>query len=393
MREDRSPAGRGPVPGDGAPAGPGQREPTLEARLTALDGELARDLRGERPAPGAGRVEAALAELDLEDTNSVLFFGAKAQEQVTAVADGMLEEVRGKDAAGAGETLGRMVATLRGLDVGSLDPTRRTGVLGRILGRGGGTARSYLERYAELRGSVDRITAELMQHKTRLLTDIVRLDRLYAATLDYFRDLEVYIAAGRAKLDELDGRTIPALAAQLEAEGDIVETQRLRDLRSLRDELERRVHDLLLTRQVTMQALPGIRLVQENDKALVAKITSTLANTVPLWRQQLAQAITIGRMGEAGRAVEAASDLTNELLAANASTLRDANALARRQVERGTFDIETVQAANRTLLATIDDSLKIAEEGRQRRREAEAGLEACESELRAVLAAVAPREP
>ena len=368
-----------------------ERRARLESGLAALDGELAHDLHPRRPGEAAPAVEAAMAELDLEDTNSVLFFGAAAQEQVTSVADGMLEEVRTKDVGAAGDALGRMVSTLRGLDVRSLDPARKGGLLGRFLGNRGGDVRSYLDRYAQVRGQIDKITTELMQHKTRLLTDIVRLDKLYAATLDYFRGLEVYIMAGRAKLDELDSRTIPALATEVETGADTVETQRLRDLRSLRDDLERRVHDLLLTRQVTMQALPGIRLVQENDKALIAKITSTLANTVPLWRQQLAQAITIGRMGEAGAAVQAAGDLTNELLAANASGLREANALARRQVERGTFDIETVQAANRELLATIDDSLEIAAEGRRRRREAEARLEACESELRSVLAAATPR--
>jgi uncharacterized protein YaaN involved in tellurite resistance len=166
----------------------------------------------------------------------------------------------------------------------------------------------------------------------------------------------------------------------------MVKAQQLRDLRASRDDLERRVHDLKLTRQVTMQSLPSIRLVQENDKGLIGKINSTLVNTVPLWRQQLAQAITIYRSGQAAETVKAATDLTNQLLEANAENLRQANAQTRAQIERGVFDIETVKKANQTLIATIEDSLRIADEGRRQRREAATQLEACETELRQALA-------
>ena len=226
-----------------------------------------------------------------------------------------------------------------------------------------------------------RITTQLEQHKTKMLTDIVKLDKLYDANLDYFRTLEVYIAAGRAKLKEVDEQVIPALAKEVEGSDDVLMAQKLRDLRAARDDLERRIHDLLLTRQVTMQALPSIRLVQENDKALVTKINSTIANTVPLWRQQLAQAVTIYRMGEASDSVKAASDLTNELLKNNAENLQRANAEVRRQVERGVFDIETVKEANGRLVATINESLQIADEGKRKRAEAEQQLQAMEAEL------------
>jgi uncharacterized protein YaaN involved in tellurite resistance len=174
--------------------------------------------------------------------------------------------------------------------------------------------------------------------------------------------------------------------------GDTLAAQRLRDLRGARDDLERRVHDLRLTRQVTMQSLPSIRLVQENDKSLVGKINSTLVNTVPLWRQQLAQAVTIHRSRAAAETVAAASDLTNELLRANADNLRQANAETRRQTERGVFDIEAVAEANRTLIATIEDSLRIAEEGRAARAKANTELQALEHQLRESLAAASARE-
>jgi uncharacterized protein YaaN involved in tellurite resistance len=244
-----------------------------------------------------------------------------------------------------------------------------------------------------VRDQIDQITTDLELHKTRLLTDITKLDKLYDANLDYFRTLEVYIAAGRAKLKELDEKIIPAMAQKAAAAENVIEAQNLRDLRAARDDLERRVHDLLLTRQVTMQSLPSIRLVQENDKSLVNKINSTVANTVPLWRQQLAQAITIFRAGQAAESVEAASNLTNELLRQNAKNLREVNAEVRQQMERGVFDLDTVRLANEDLIATIEDSLRIADEGKKMRAEAEKQLIECESRLRESLAAASARAP
>ena len=166
----------------------------------------------------------------------------------------------------------------------------------------------------------------------------------------------------------------------------------MRDLRSARDDLERRVHDLKLTRQVTMQSLPSIRLVQENDKSLVTKINSTLVNTVPLWETQLGQAVTIQRSSEAARAVRDANDLTNELLTANAQNLRDANKIIRTEMERGVFDITAVKAANANLIATINESLEIADEGKRKRAEAEAEMQKMEEELKQTLSAARARK-
>jgi uncharacterized protein YaaN involved in tellurite resistance len=336
------------------------------------------------------QIAVAMDEIDVEDSRSIIFFGAKAQEQLTRVSDSMLESVRVKDLGPAGSALGRMVGKLRELDLSSVDLTSRPNLLSRVFGIKDRIGRS-IEQYEEVRDQIDQITNELEAHKTRLLTDITRLDKLYEASLVYLRTLEVYIAAGRARLKDLDQTTIPNLAGQVEGSEDVVEAQKLRDLRAARDDLERRVHDLLLTRQVTMQALPGIRLVQENDKSLIAKINSTIVNTVPLWRQQLARAITIYRAGQAGRAVRAASDLTNELLRRNAENLRQVNAEVRREVERGVFDIEVVRAANDDLIATIQESLQIAEEGRTRRQEAERQLAACEEQLKDALSSAAER--
>lgn len=337
------------------------------------------------------KVAALLAELDLNDSHSVLLFGSRAQEQLTTVSDGMLERVRVKAVGPAGEALNDMVLTLRGFDLSGLDPSRKAGWFGRLLGKGRDAAK-VLQRYEHVRDQIEDITGRLEKHKTGLMVDIESLDRLYEANLDYFHTLELYIAAGEEKLSELDEQIIPEQARAVDDDDSTLAAQHLRDLRAARDDLERRVHDLRLTRQVSMQSLPSIRLVQENDKALVGKINSTLVNTVPLWRQQLAQALTIHRSREAGEAVAAASDLTNDLLRANADNLRQANAQTRRQIERGVFDIEAISEANRTLIATIEDSLRIADEGRAARAKANAELDALEQQLRQSLAAAGARE-
>ena len=356
----------------------------LAAGLQGLGDRLSADLVARPQGDVAARVAAAMAEIDLRDSQSIIFFGSKAQQQLTAVSDSMLESVRTKDVGPAGEALGRMVQKLRELDFTAIDPNDRPGFFGRLFGLKSEVMK-YLDQYQDVRDQIDHITGELEQHKTRLLTDIVRLDKLYDATLDYFRTLEVYIAAGRAKLAELDRTTIPELAGQADHSGDVVEAQGLRDLRGARDDLERRVHDLLLTRQVTMQSLPSIRLVQENDKSLVTKINSTIANTVPLWRQQLAQAITVFRAGQAADSIKAASDLTNDLLRSNAERLQQVNAKVREQVERGVFDLDVVKQANEQLIATIEDSLRIADEGKARRAAAETQLLALEDQLKKTL--------
>jgi uncharacterized protein YaaN involved in tellurite resistance len=344
------------------------------------------ELVAYQAATGKRRAESerALTEIDLADSNSILFFGTGAQSEVTAVADEMLEGVRNKDTGPAGQALGEMVAALRGFSPKELDPNRRRSLIGRLLGSARPIAK-VLQRYEAVRGQIDALSNRLDAHTSALMKDIGMLDRLYDQTIDYFHRLAVYIAAGEEALRRLDAETLPALAREAEQGGDVLQAQSLRDLRAKRDDLERRLHDLKLTRQVTMQSLPSIRLVQENDKALVSKIGSTMANTIPLWRQQLAMAVTIARSGEAGATLKQATDLTNELLTANAEELRRSSEEIRTQVERGVVDIEAVQRANATLIATIDDALRIAEEGKRQRAEAERQLVTCEQELKQAL--------
>ncbi len=336
-------------------------------------------------------IEELIAEIDLQDRTSIIFFGSKAQEQMSTISENMLEGVRNKDLGSAGASLNDMIATIRGFDVDELNPNKKLGFFARLFGKAKPVS-VFLSKYDDVRKQINHITDRLEEHKTQLLTDIISLDKLYEANLEYFHKLELYIAAGDEKLRMIDTNELPELEkAAAEDKENIMAAQAVRDLRSARDDLERRLHDLRLTRQVAMQSLPSIRLVQENDKTLINKINSTLINTVPLWKNQLAQAVTIFRMGDAAETVKKATDLTNDLLEDNADNLRQANAVVREQMERGVFDIESVRKANNQLIETINDSLRITEEGKAKRAEAAKELQTMESELRAALVAAKSR--
>lgn len=338
-------------------------------------------------------IRRRMAEIDLGNTGSVVAFGSKAQAELQQISQSMLQGVRNKDVGPAGNSLREIVSAIRGFSTDELDPRRERSFWEKLTGRAAPIAK-FTARFEEVQGQIDRITGDLLKHEHALLKDIESLDRLYDKTLAFYDELALYIAAGEAKLRELDTQTIPQAESEIQSAAQdqaVMEAQELRDLRAARDDLERRVHDLRLTRQVTMQSLPSIRLVQENDKSLVTKINSTLVNTVPLWEQQLAQAITIQRSSEAASAVREANDLTNELLTRNAENLRQSNRIVREEMERGVFDIEAVQAANANLIATIDESLQIADQGKARRANAEAELERMEQELKTALASAKSR--
>ncbi len=340
------------------------------------------------------RVDRLMEEIDLSDSNSVIFFGSKAQQELTSISDNMLEGVRNKDLGSAGESLNSMVSVLRGFKVEDYDPNDRPGFFTRLFRKlfGGVTpVAKFIQQYEGVRKQVDVVTDDLEGHKTQLLRDITSLDKLYDANLEYFHNLEFYILAGERKLEYIDNNMVPAAEKAAENSDEVLAAQELRDIRSGRDDLERRIHDLKLTRQVAMQGLPSIRLIQENDKGLVNKINSTLVNTVPLWRQQLAQAVTIFRSGEAAKSVQAASDLTNDLLEKNSENLRTANRTVREELERGVFDVNAVRKANENLIATVEESLQIADEGKRRRAEAEKALSEMETELKTTLKAASAR--
>jgi len=333
-------------------------------------------------------LQDALSELDVNDRKSIIYFGSSAQEKLDDISNRMIDGVQNKDIGAAGAALNEMVASIRGFDMDEFNPNRKLAWWQSLFGVTKPLVK-FIQEYETVRDQIDNISHSLEKHKSQLMTDIVSLDKLYDANLDYFRNLELYIKAGETKLEELEETILPEYETKVrDSNDDMMAIQELKEVRGFRDELERRVHDLRLSRQVTMQSLPSIRLIQENDKSLIAKITSTLVNTVPLWRNQLAQTVTIFRSHDTANAVKDAADLTNELLEKNAEGLREANAEVRTQMERGIFDIESIKKANETFIATLDDSLRIAQEGKEARASALIELQQTEKELKDALLSV-----
>ena len=353
-------------------------ETTIEENNHDIDTQLLVVQPEER-----SQLEKALSELDFNNRSSIIYFGASAQEELDEISNRMIEGVQNKDTGAAGAVLNEMVAAIKGFDIEELNPNKKLPWYKSLFG-GTKPLVKFMQGYEEVRNQIDMIANNLEKHKSQLMTDVVSLDKLYEANLNYFRKLELYIEAGEMKKKELAKEVMPEYEKKAEGE-EMMAIQELKEIRAFSDDLERRVHDLRLSRQVAMQSLPSIRLIQENDKSLINKISSTLVNTVPLWRNQLAQTVTIFRSHESAKALRDATDLTNELLEKNAEGLRDANQEVRKQMERGVFDIESIKIANATLIETLNDSLKIAEDGKEARAKALVELDKTERELKEAL--------
>lgn len=362
----------------------------------AADIEETRDLVAftHLPPERQEQVTALLARLNVEDAQSIIGFGAEAQRELTTVSEQILEGVRNKDTGPAGNALNEMMLKVREIDLGDLRNGTEPNWFQRvILGRISPVAR-FMQKYEQVRSQVDRIHGELETHRLKMTQDITRLDKLYEVTLEYFHDLGNYIIAAEERLRRLDEEEIPRLKAEAENEssGDLLATQRLADLSNARNDLERKLHDLKLTRQVTMQSLPSIRINQDLDKSLVTKIQSVLVNTLPLWKNQLAQAVTLFRTKEASETLHNVNKTTNELLEANAAGLKAANRSVRTVVEEGIFSIESVERANQNLIDAIQESISITDEGRRKRIEAEGRLQQAEQALKDTLRATAEKQ-
>ena len=353
----------------------------VEATIEQQSAEVPEIIEGEEM-----ELLSAIKELDIDDRNSIIYFGSSAQEKLDDISNRMIDGVKNNETGRAGAALNEMVAAIRGFDMDEFNPNRNLAWWQKLFGFTKPVVK-FIQEYEEVRDQIDLISNSLEKHKSTLMTDVVSLDKLYEANLEYFRSLELYIKAGDTKLEELEDTIIPEFEEKTK-DKEMLAIQELKEIRGFRDDLERRVHDLRLSRQVAMQALPSIRLIQENDKSLINKITSTLVNTVPLWRNQLAQTVTIFRSHDAAIAVKEAADLTNELLEKNAEGLRDTNRVVREQMERGIFDISSIKKANETLIATLNDSIQITEEGKKTRALALIELENTEKELKEALLSV-----
>ena len=360
-------------------------------QVVALEDEMKKEgieLHHELDDAKQAKVEI-LAE-EIKDRHSVIFFGARAQEAINRVSESMLQGVKSKDLGYAGENLNQLVTTLKGFDIDELDPTKKQGFFSKLFGFASPVER-FLSKYDDVRVQIDKIVDDLEEKKSKLLTDITALERLYKANFEFIKDLDQYIAAGVYKLKILN-EELKELEKEAAGSAKLEKKLGVRDKRALITALEARVHDLKLSRVVALQSLPSIRLIQDNNKTLVEKINSTLVNTLPLWKNQLAQAVTIFRSKKASESIKAANDFTNELLEDNAKKLKEATKEITEQANRGVFDIESIKKANQTLIESINESLDITYKAKEARRKAEEELKQIESQLHEALVAAEKRK-
>ena len=327
------------------------------------------------------QVDSFSEKIDLNDSVIILQYGAACQKKIAAFSDTALEGVRTKDLGETGDMIADLVTELKGF---SVDEEDDGGFLG-FFKKAGNKIAKLKARYDKAEINIDKIVAELEGHQNQLLKDIIMLDKMYAANLTYFKELTMYILAGKKKLEAERAVTIPELKRKAEASGEANDAQAANDYAQMCERFEKKLYDLELTRTISIQMAPQIRLIQNNNTLMSEKIQSTINNTIPLWKNQMVLALGLAHSKEAMEAQRAVTDMTNELLKKNADALKQGTVDIARESERGIVDLETVQHTNQQLISTLDEVLKIQDEGRAKRRAAETELVRIESELKAKL--------
>ena len=322
-------------------------------------------------------VEEFAAKIDLHSSYMILQYGAGAQKKMADFSETALENVRTKDLGEVGEMLASVVSELRTLEEEEEDKGFFS-----FFKKSGNKLANMKAKYEKAEGNVERICDALESHQIQLLKDIAMLDKMYELNVTYFKELSMYIAAGKRKLEEVRTTEMAQLEAKAKGSGLPEDAQAVSDLSSLCNRFEKKIHDLELTRAVSLQMAPQIRLVQSNDTLMSEKIQSTIVNTIPLWKSQMVLAIGVENSAKAAKAQREVTDMTNALLRKNAETLKMATIETAKETERGIVDMETLKATNESLIATLDEVMKIQTEGKEKRRAAEVELNRMEGELK-----------
>ncbi len=322
-------------------------------------------------------VDDFAAQIDIANTQAIMQYGAGCQKKIADFSETALESVRTKDMGEIGEMLTQVVAELKSIE----DEDEEKGFFG-IFKRNANKLSNLKAKYDKAEVNVNKISDALEAHQIVLLKDVAMLDKMYELNLNYFKELSMYILAGKKKLQEALEVELPQKLAKAQQSNLPEDTQAARDFSEMCSRFEKKIHDLELTRMVALQMAPQIRLIQNNDTVMSDKIQSTLVNTIPLWKSQMVIAIGLNHSTDAARAQREVSDMTNELLKKNAENLKLATIETAKESERGVVDIETLQATNQTLISTLDEVLKIQDEGREKRRNAEIELQKIEGEMR-----------
>lgn len=321
-------------------------------------------------------------QIDITNTQMVLCYGAGSQKKIADFSESALNNVRTKDMGEIGQMLTEVVAELK-----NFEGEEEKGFLG-IFKKSSNKLSNLKAKYDKAEVNINKIVKVLENHQVTLLKDVAMLDKMYELNLNYFKELSMYILAGKQKLEQARNEELPKLLKKAEQSGLPEDTQAAKDYAAMCERFEKKVYDLELTRAISMQMAPQIRLIQGNDTAMSEKIQSTLVNTIPLWKSQMVIAIGVDHSTEAARAQREVTDMTNELLKKNAETLKTATIETAKESERGIVDIETLTSTNQTLINTLDEVMKIQEDGRAKRKSAEEELKRIEDEMRQKLLAI-----
>ena len=322
-------------------------------------------------------VEEFSHKIDIRDTNQVLQYGAAAQKSVASFSENALNNVRGKDMGDIGEDLSRLVVELKGFG----EDEEKKGLKG-LFKKAGNKLETMKAQYGKVEANVDKIAQNLENHQITLLKDVAMFDQMYELNLKYYKELTMYILAGKKRLAEVRSTELEELRKKAEQTGLAEDAQAYNDLVNLCNRFEKKLHDLELTRMVSVQMGPQTRLLQNNDTLMIEKIQSSLVNTIPLWKSQMVLALGMEHSRQATAAQNAVTEMTNELLKKNADTLKMGTIATAKEGERSIVDIETLQHTNQQLISTLDEVLAIQQEGAAKRREAEAELGKIEGELK-----------
>lgn len=316
------------------------------------------------------------AKIDIENTNQILQYGAGTQKKMADFSDTALENVKTQDLGEIGELISNVVGELKDFDV------QEEGKFFGFFRKQTSKMENLKNKYDKAQANVEKITDSLQQHQVRLMKDSAMLDKMYEQNLNYFKELTMYILAGKKKLEETRNGKLAEMKNKAALSGLPEDAQAARDLDEKCNRFEKKLHDLELTRTIAMQTAPQIRLIQNNDTVMVEKIQTTIVNTIPLWKSQMVLALGIAHSAEAAQAQRQVTDITNELLRKNAETLHMATVETAKESERGIVDLETLQKTNADLIQTLDDVMRIQMEGRQKRQAAEMEMHRMEEELK-----------
>lgn len=360
----------------------GKNSADLE-KTEPVNGETIRTRVEELTPEQRARAEELKNSIDLMDSQITIQYGAGAQRNISDFSDNILAQVRSKDSGYVGELMSELVLKVRDVGVDQLDD----GILEKIpfLKNASRAVKKFMQRYEKLEVQIDHIEQELEKARMQMLKDITMFDGLYEKNMEYFGELQIYIAAGEEKLKELGETTLPKLRAEASAKGDPMSAQVVRDFEDTVNRFEKKIHDLKLSKTIAIQTAPQIRLIQNNDKILVDKIQTAVLNTIPLWKNQIVIALGLHRQEAVLKMQRSVTDATNTLLAKNAELLKQNSADVAREFERGIVDLETLKKVNADLISTIEETMKIQQQGREARRNAEAELAGMEEQLRQIL--------